>query len=838
MSGSTRPWLLLFAVLLSVAAATLCWWPRGAAPPVVLEDEASGAGRTNPESAPIGAARTEAPVAERTGIADETAAPRLRVRVVVAATGEPVAAAGVCHVPADFGEQGQRPAEARALAEQAPLRTDSAGFTELALQPGRAELLFCRHGDLWAEAIAWRVPEDGAPVVLELRDDLTLRVLVLGPAGEPVAGAPVTVAAPERMNGRELLVGGNLQQPTGADGLATFAHLQARVGSPTVLALLDLPLPERALANVDLAHLPREPVVLRLPATGSLTLRLDDGQGPYVPDRLLLVAIEDRTPGNPPLQHTYPMRDGVLALPHLALLRRLSVKIDCDWCRGEQLVDGPVTAGEHLEVALHVVRQPVLTGRLVDEARAPLAGENWQAVYAAGEWTSYHVWFETDAAGRFRMPLPAVFTASSELMAVIVPADKGGAATRTARIALPDWILQQPKDLDLGDVVVAPPPVVVDGVVVDQQGAPLAGVKLRVQEHRDGIRETAIDSNVESDEGGRFSIRAFLPAKGLHLVAEKTMHQAQDVPITRGQRDLRVVMPATGRIVAKVLLDAGLPTRLLLASCTEGASGHTQTWGCHLAIEDGLLTFDDVTPGTATLALRPVGESEPVWSAASVAVRGGEVTTLPEIDLRGRLRAVRVRTLDDERHPVLEASVRLDPDRGGAREQPVTHDGALQLLLHRPIRCVVHADGRANALLTDLFADAEVTLHAALSLELQLQQPPPEAPLQLEAVVELAGVGAAAHSEHDRQWRDSSDLYEFGDGRSLSSASGVVGADGRARLLLPVPGTWKLRWRLRRGDVSVDLDGAPTELVLGAAAGPVSVAVAPAALATALQRLR
>ena len=842
MTGSSRRWLLCWVALLLVAVAVFVW-PRFASPVSVgpAADPPSGdAAAAVAKEAVEGVERDPAAELRMAADVDAASEPLLRVRVVLASTGSPVAAAAVFHIPEMFSVDGERPDVAAALALPPPLRTDAAGFAALPLHRGKPELVFCSHEGMWAEAVAWQVPEDGAPLLLQLQEDFDLRVQVLGPAGEPVVGAPVIVASPDRMNGRELLLGGSLEQATAApDGIAVFAHLRPRIDSTVVLAMLDMPLPERVLANVDLAASPPQPVILRLPATGALTLRLVDAQGPWAPPEVVSVGIEDRTTdGGEPERHTYLLRDGRLTLSHVGLARRLFAKVECDWCRGELLIEGPTTAGEHRVVDLRVVRQPLLTGRLVTETRAPVAGEGWLAVYAAGDWTSYNVWFETDAAGRFSMPLPPVFVAGSEMFTVLVPAGQPRPGNPMARVQLPEWLLQQPKDLELGDVVVGPAPVLVDGVVVDLSGAAVPGVALRVQEHRGGVRETAVDTSTVSDADGRFAIRAFLPATGLHLVAEKSMHRTQDLPLRVGERGLRVVMPATGRVVAKVRLDEGVPMRLLLASCTESAAGRTQTRGCHLAIEGDELTFDDVTPGAVTVALRPVGESEPVWLAANVTVRGGETTTLPEIDLRGKLRAVRVRVVDDARRPVLDANVRIDPDRDGAREHAVTHDGSLTLLLHRPVSVLVHADGHANVLLPELFADAEATLPAGLAVELQLQQAPPAPPLRLEAVLDLLGIGAAPRLEGDLQWRDSSDLYEFGDARSLSTVSGVAGDDGRVRLSLPHAGTWRLRWLLRKGEVRCDVDVAPVELSLGTTSGPVAVSLPPAVLVAAIARLQ
>ena len=829
----------LFGLFL-VAILAAWWWFQADAAPPAAPTMAATAHTEPPEPATAAAGQVTSP--ERTAVAT-TARDRpatVRVRVVVAATQQPVAGAEVFHVADKFDEHGTRDVEQRARAQSTPLVTDAAGDTELPLPAGVQELVFCSHDGMWAEATLWRVPEDGAPVLLQLAPDLSLRVMVLGPAGEPVVGAPVTVAGTDRMNRGELLTGGNLEQATAApDGIAVFTHLQARISTRTALALLDMPLPQRVLQNVDLAALPKEPVILRLPATGSLVLQLTDGQGPYVPESFLLVEVEDRTTGTGEVRkHTYPMRDGRLLLSHMGLGRVLFVKVDCEWCSGQQTIEGPTTAGEQRVVELRVERQPILTGRLVDGARTPLAKEGWNAIYAAGEWTSYKVWFETDAEGRFRMPLPPVFHDDSERLSVLVPADPRRAGTLMARIELPDWLVSEGKDFDLGDVVVAPPPVLVDGFVVDPQGNPVAGARLRVQEHRDGIRETAIDSHATSADDGSFAIRAVLPNTGLHLVAEAPLHRSQDLPITPVVRGLRVVMPATGRIRAPVHLDADVPGRLLLASCTERASAATETMGSHIAVKNGVLTFDDLTPGTVTVALRPVGESEPVWQAVDVVVRGGETTTLPEIDLRGRLHTVALRTVDDDHQPVLDASARIDPDRGGAREAPVTHDGHLVLLLHRPVDVVVHAAGRANVLLPALFADAEVTLHAGLPVVLQLRQDPPAAPYRLEAVLELLGASAAARPATDRQWRDGGDLYEFGDGRELSTATAVVDADGRARLVLPTAGTWRLHWRLWRGESSRELDASPAELRLDVALGTVGVSFAPTALSAAMQQLR
>ena len=838
--------LLLGALLLVVVIAALLWLSSGGMAPVGTSARAAGAQNGAPDGASSAAtadaaAAPRAPVADdqRRALATTADAPALAVHVVRKATQQPVPGAEVFAAAASGDEHGTLAIEAAARRDGAPVVTDGNGDATLAAAAATPLFVFCGHDGLWAEVTLFEPPPRGEPVLLQLDADLALRVLVLGPDARPVAGVPVTVAGTDRMHGRELLLGMNLEQRTGADGIAAFAHLQARVQTPSAVVLLDLPLPERVLQNVELAALPRDPLVLHLPATGALTVQLVDDRGPFQPEGFVRIQLEDRTAGEQSAtKHEYAMRKGRLELPHLALSRRLFATVVSEYCTGSQAIAGPTRAGERTDVALAVHRQPMLTGRLVDERHAPLRRESWQAVYAAGEWTSYHVWFETDGDGRFRMPLPPVFAAGSERLAVLVPADDARTGLLMARVELPEWVLRDSRDVDLGDVVAALPPVLVDGTVVDEGGRPVAGVALRVQQHRDGIRETAVDTHATSAADGTFAVRAVVPQDGLHLVAELSRRQSQDIPFTAGARNLTVVMPATGRVECAVQLDDGLPLRLLLASCTDG-SGATTTMGSHLAIRGGTLAFDDLPPGSVTLLLRPVGETEPVWRADAVPVRGGETTTLPGVDLRGRLHAVLVRTVDDEQRPVLEATARLDPDRPGAREQPRAHDGRIELLLHRAVTVAVHAPGRASALLPALERDATAVLHAGLSLVLQSAEPPPPPPLRVRAVLEASGPAAAADAR-DRQWRDGGDRYDLGDGRALLGAtSAPLDADRRAAIVVPAPGAYRLRWRIERGGDVRWVDGVPAQLTIdGATAGVVPVSLPADALAAALREGR
>src|SRR5262249_52909462 len=143
------------------------------------------------------------------------------------------------------------------------------------------------------------------------------------------------------------------------DGIATFVHLQATAPasmSGDVVVRLEGPMSELVMQKVSVREPPAQPVVLQLPACGSL--RIPTGVAPGRPFRPAADELyahfyqEGATSASRARWQCWP--GGVLDLPHVGLGLRFRVVLECDECTGGMELAGPTQPGERVVVELPV----------------------------------------------------------------------------------------------------------------------------------------------------------------------------------------------------------------------------------------------------------------------------------------------------------------------------------------------------------------------------------------------------------------------------------------------------------------------------------------------------
>ncbi|MEW6072857.1 MAG: carboxypeptidase-like regulatory domain-containing protein [Planctomycetota bacterium] len=674
--------------------------------------------------------------------------------------------------------------------------------------------------------------DDSAPLLLRLFPQLSVRVV--DEARTPQPGIPVGLrfGAEESHEYRGSVA---TQAPHGIAVLSYIGAMAWMEGGTSLRVGLAVPLPEPVEATLDAANPPIAPIELVLPAFGFLEVHLirleDEEPAKGIVVSLLLPRPPEEIEGDP-LEEEFPeWRDSRRYQRFVAGLfapgedtRRLPVGLGLDLevearsPAGEEgvrrAVCGPSLAGGvvRVEIALEEL-EPVLVGRIVDEEGRPLAATRFAAklrTVGSGYSGTSGTDVRTDGEGRFRYVLRGRRFVEGTRTLTLVPAIPPGAESTTEprEVRLDLSVVLPPGKRDVGDLVLAPVPLLVAGRVVDELGSALAEarVSLAIEDRPDerfplrwipagGVEPTRTDGE------GRFEIRGIPDREGpLGLQAEHELHATgETVRFPPGDREAVVVLARGGRIEGRILLDPEAPEVRVEAGAESADSD-----GRRSAIPDADGAFDvpSLRPGFYRVSVRLRRSDTIVREVPGVEVRPGEVTVDPRlaaVDLRGSLRRFVLAIVDPAGSPI--SDVWASHGAPGAGEEArgfasAREDGRVEIETHLPtVDIQLEAPGFRTTRLADVTSDQTVALLPAPAVRLVLADP---------AVV--PGEGHAL-------------LVELLPTASLErSRSNPVAFDARGEALVWAPGTGPHRLQLlftrsadvRSGRFSLSWPAAPT----------------------------
>lgn len=456
-----RGWLLAgVAVAAVVTTLAVDAWSGGTGVPTPPAGPAATTVADTPPPQPSAAPPAASPSPARSPVPGEAADPGLGGRLVVAVRhhdGTPAVAAHVALTPRFGGD---------ALLRRTWVVTDAAGDAAVQIEPGAYTLAVARGGE--GDAVV--PPAGAARTVLTVPAGIQLRGRV-HESGTPVAGASVWLSVDGRPDE------GRIVATTAADG--TFAVRDvARGRTCSVLARGYVPRPLVAVDAPDGAVHELDVDLRELRSNIELTGRVVDEEGaPIAGARIQLgrrlphYAAADPGMGRdalvPPIEL---VSDGDGRFGHCGLVvfdRALEV-----WARaaGHALRAEKISFQETMarEVTLTLVRGVGLNGRATDQRGAPAAGAVVTARDAnVTDWQHAPRWAQVDATaaadGSF------VLAGVPQGPIVLAARDGGGARAGTTL---------DTTERRTWDCVLAPP-LAIHGVVRDEKGAPVAGLRVR-----------------------------------------------------------------------------------------------------------------------------------------------------------------------------------------------------------------------------------------------------------------------------------------------------------------------------------------------------------------------
>jgi hypothetical protein len=628
-------------------------------------------------------------------------------------------------------------------------------------------------------------------LTIEVDADAALQVRVSDENGRPVAGVQVAL----RMGDGDSFSFDLLRARTGEDGIGRIPHAAAfaTVFGPDAganfSAAIAAVLPTAVATPVDIKLLPEEPVELRLPATGSVRVKVLQADGNPCAEPLLVALAKARdnpeddddwlAPGMPGFDAaSQRSADGEVRFDHVGL--GLPIQISAVFPGAPQAsivrAQGPQRAGETVDLVLtEQLDYPILIARLVDSAGQALAGQTVQAqlIMADDErdWSNQHE-VQTGADGTVRVGLTPV---SEEEVSVAIEWVRQAEGNLTELYARQD--LARPFHVgenDLGAVTLGPSPLLASGRVLDPEGKPVPGANVmpqhrRMDELEPGVihLEPEFEKRRETDKQGNFSLNGVWTEPDLALTVRAQGFLPAEVVIVPGAQDVEVRLSRSFELKARLLADPGVDLSELGINLQYQDKGEEEirTWP-RMNDKDGTLSFRDAPPGRADLVLTitGMGTDIEVLRIGDIAVGSGVPDPrLDPIDLRGKLYGCRIsaRGADGSELEDLQAWPVANP-------AAVSHgwEGAVSLISQAPLgEVAVAAQGWRELRLTPVKPTEEVVLTAGLQIRITTQT--------------IAGnyrLGLLLISENDpgSWWRGTRQMFDAG-GR----ASAILSSPGR-----------------------------------------------------------
>jgi len=666
--------------------------------------------------------------------------------------------------------------------------------------------VFARHDGQWGYVFV-PIARARTPKTIELRPDITIRARVIDSSDRPVAGIHVALTDEGYV---DRLTSGAFAMTKEPDGVATFEHAQTRVqpdwGEEGVV-LLSCPTPQPVFESLRFAEPPAEPIVLRLPATGSMLITLvDEDKRPIRdPAGTVYASLRQQTKSG---QRSFWLRfDGPrLELSHVGLGLSFRLVLNSPGVSGTLDFDGPKAWGERVEQFLVVDRHPTLSGRLVDEHGVPQKGY-WYATHmqpARGYWNDY---FETSEDGRFHVSIPKLF---------------GNRKTRRGvlfRRTLPNRRQQAWIDLDrrevlpgrneLGDVVLRPAPVLVQGRVVDDTGSGVGNVRLNVYQGSEGDSWPVAGLDGDHDKSaadGSFEIRSHHIGEHLLLRGETEGNHGRLLPFDAGRRDLTYVLPRVGEAVMPLRLGDGVTARDLLFFRHNRRTGQTRAYVSHYVFAGDVVRWSGLHPAIYDFGVRMLGVPEPLVTITGIEIEGGKTTKLPAQELSPKLHTLHVTITDLAGNRVERANVVIDArpeDR--LRAALPTKLGELTLRVPKlPVTLLVLAPGFRRKLVRGVADDVLIRLEPGLEVALEVKLP--EGALKPDQQL-LPTIRRYDPANPDPQpWNDTShELYLRGAGARfypsrhpwLWNQRRPLDEAGRVVIRVPGSGAYAIDWEIR-----------------------------------------
>jgi hypothetical protein len=696
----------------------------------------------------------------------------LEILVVDAESKQPVAGAEVWVVaaaalPPAPDDPAQYPQHLRGIEERArelgqEYRTGPDGRIRTA-DPGPGTAV-ARSGERYGQSPLrepLRDPRD--PVRVELAPDRNLRIRAIDDAGAPVPGIALAVRhwVETRCPPSQRPVIPTIERrvsflgSTDSEGRLIVRHAQhhlsiaadpgdGRRSADVVLAQGGFDDSVRASFDVD--DWPEQELLVRVPAFGSIVVELRGGSAEHAAALLQPLARGQQLQASIPFGPDRRARFARIALgTRFRIAHSLAPRIALD-------VVGPTSPGQQVECVLEVDEEPVeLRYRLLDEKKRPLAG---CAPALELRLEQGGVWSRSRPTGSDGVGTCSIADSFRRRRLEWIGFELGpGIDGPPLRARLEVGRALRPGTNDFGDVELIADPLLAAGQVVGLPEALLRDSGVFVESFAADVRTGRVSwrglerITIRWQQDGRFELhgrctaaRARLSFVGLRLAP------TAPVEFARGARSLRIELAPPGDIEQRLLLDEELASAGIWATLAPADGQRLPTVQLRsellqqpeelVATEDpdrpNLLRWRGLAAGRYRIRVQAGVQPQASAAPVEVCVRAGETVRAPDVDLRGRIKRIRLELHDQNGVPlargILAAALHRMPGNDVPWPGETANDGRLGLLLAAPADLAIFAQGFCRLDLDGVFEDRVIRLTPGPRVRLRVDHASAELP--------------------------------------------------------------------------------------------------------------
>jgi len=731
-------------------------------------------------------------------------------------------------------------------------------------------------------------PDDSKPAEIQVERDYTLRVRVVDRAGRPQGDVPIALAGKSFRGTNKtanpfFFAAGKSSAPSGLFELRHFQNWtrnyvsgrQRLVSMHAVPNLAGLP---PVGPEIPVPEPPAEPLELKLPMTGSMTVHVVDPTGTTVLDATVQLGVVEpdqrrngprsrpalgnldgwRAPGTRRTTTAKTDAHGVARFPRVALSKTWKVSVRAGPGRAEQTLAGPSSPGQDMRVRLALLGDTVIvTGTALDADGRPFAGKHvtLRIVQSGNPRGSGRA--KTDDSGRFMIAM------KKNLVTRPVDAWIFTGLDHPYKRSGPMAKLVEPKSVrlgtqDLGDIRLSDPPLVLDVRLEDHTGAP-AEANLVLQRPVARIDKNGVRSMTWQYDNsgmrpklvspGHYQYHGYPTSKRLRVAVYSTTYlPTAPVEFDVGATGLVIKLVTGSTMTATVMTDVPLPSRSLRLELRPMSARGTVKTGRERSgkTTTSKYSWAKLGAGTYSLDVRLWGQKQPLLTLDNLVCTLATPCKDPRldaIDLRGRLRVfdVSVFTRSSAKaapKPVTTsraAVLLVGPDGAPEAEAFRVRKGKARLVTTRSVDLLVAVRGYNPERLRAVISDTSVTLDKEKPIRITLE---PEAPVQLPNATSLW--------VYVRSPRSDSKRYKFQTGGGGTLRTLLQGRAGTAQLVsgsatalsLSSLGTYSLTYWLRRGNKNQPLRGVTTDITVRENGQTIEFALPATAIQEALARFR
>jgi len=425
---------------------------------------------------------------------------------------------------------------------------------------------------------------------------------------------------------------------------------------------------------------PPGPLVLVVDSGARVELHAVDANGQLVTDREVRFRFSKETEMRPANKVVWAEPNGIALIDGVIPGTKVSAyefrDLDSENL-AERTVEGVVEQGAPLVLNVPTARYPhiLVTGRLVDGAGAPLPETPLDLVVVSdGKPLRRPDQSTTDADGHFSIDRLAPFLGKQNkpdtktvFRLTSIASDGDFADSEPWLGPLP----VAPAQIELGDVVLGPPPALVTGTVVDAAGKPLEGALVRMGQKMETelpnfffIPINGVTSK-PTDAAGHFELTGPPPAGELVVRASKEGYiDSLDADCESGDRDLRIQLFKGGRMGGFLLMGDTKAIDWDVGIWPEGEGAHevfvpkplskswhtSDKWAYSAPFpKNGIFAWIELPPGSYSVRVISRSGGDEVAHVTGILVKAGEDCRDPRlqgIDVSASLAEVELRVRD------------------------------------------------------------------------------------------------------------------------------------------------------------------------------------------------